>query len=258
MSQDIKLYISITSFKEREGKLLKCLVGLKKQSLTPDKIYIYLSEDNAILGNGFTNKKLSPGLKSYIDSNKNIEIIWGKDIGPYGKLLPVLKKKWNEDCLIVTLDDDTIYDYNLFKNLVKDYNLHKCVISYRGIKMDIQNIKELKYPKIGKLTTGKSIFNFATGKGGVLYHPSFFHKTKDLIFREDIFTNICKTADDIWFMLVRYFNGIECLLGDEKWLLTDLTDNDAKSNLFYLNNIEGNNNLQIKKVLEKFQELELL
>ena len=74
MSQDIKLYISITSFKEREGKLLKCLVGLKKQSLTPDKIYIYLSEDNAILGNGFTNKKLSPGLKSYIDSNKNIEM----------------------------------------------------------------------------------------------------------------------------------------------------------------------------------------
>ena len=216
MDNPLKIYVSITSYKEREEKLLRCLSGLKRQKLIPDKIYLYFSEDNAILGKGFLGKKISKELELYINSNKNIEIIWGKDIGPYGKLLPVLKEKWDENCVIITLDDDTIYHNGLVKNLVDDYNKHKCVISYRGFKIELKNITDLNYHRIDKPGgKEKSVFNFPTGKGGVLYHPSFFHKTGDLIFREDIFLDICRTADDIWFMLVRYCNNIECFLGNK-------------------------------------------
>ena len=50
----------------------------------------------------------------------------------YRKLLPLLKDKWNEDCIIITIDDDTIYDTNLIENLVNDYHTNKCVIGNRG------------------------------------------------------------------------------------------------------------------------------
>ena len=67
----------------------------------------------------------------------------GKNTGPYRKLLPLLKDKWDEDCIIITLDDDVIYYTKLIKNLVNDYNKHKCSIGYRGFTPYLINLKIL-------------------------------------------------------------------------------------------------------------------
>lgn len=252
MSQPI--YISLTSIYRRQHLLYQCLVGVLKQTLQPTFIYLYLSEYPSFFDDGFNNQKITnEKLKKLIDENERIEIIWGEDIGPHGKLLPLLKKKWEEDCLIITLDDDTIYDFNLIKNLVEDYKKYNCVISYRGFKPGITDITELKYGD-NKGKEKKNMFNFPTGKGGILYHPTFFHKTGDLIFNEDVFKNICKTADDVWFLLVRIANKVECYLGTKKWLLKD---NHDPTGLYTINNKNYfyKNNKQITDIVCKFKEL---
>ena len=248
------VYISLTSMFNRQQRLYECLFNLLKQSYKPDKIYIYLSEDPSFFDNGFINKKITyQPLLSLLNKNKIFNILWGKDIGPYGKLLPLLKIKWSDDCLIITVDDDTVYDFNLIKNLVEDYKKYNCVISYRGFKPSITDITELKY-NVNKGKEKKNMFNFPTGKGGILYHPTFFHKTGDLIFNEDVFKNICKTADDVWFLLVRIANKVECYLGTKKWFLKD---NHAPIGLYTINNKNNcyKNNKQITDVVCKFKEL---
>ena len=58
------------------------------------------------------------GTNIFIIENDIFKVFWGNDIGPYGKLLPLLKKKWKEDCLIITLDDDT---YETVKDVKSKY-----------------------------------------------------------------------------------------------------------------------------------------
>lgn len=255
---DIPVYISMTSMFRRQDRLFICLKSILNQSYIPNKIYIYLSEDKSFFDDGFKDKKITnESLLTLISENEIYEVIWGKDIGSYGKLLPLLKRKWEEDCLIITLDDDTVYDYDLIKNLVNDYKKNNCLINYRGLKPDINNINDLynfHYLKRNDMKNDKCLFNFATGKGGILYHPSFFHRTKDLVFNEDIYGSLCKTADDVWFYLVRIANNIDCYLGNKHWLKQDIHDPVGLCSINNKNDSQKNNE-QVRKVTKKLIEL---
>lgn len=251
------VYISLTSIFSRQERLYIVLSNLLKQTLLPNKIYIYLSDKPSFFDNGYVNRKITYiPLENLIKKYDNIfNIIWGDDIGSYGKLLPLLKIKWKEDCLIITLDDDTIYDFNLIKNLILDYNKHNCVINYRGFTPNIkENLTYFNY-NCKKNIKKKYIYNFPTGKAGILYHPSFFHKTGNLIFDETIYKNICKTGDDIWYYFIRIANNIECYIDNKKWLYKDL--HVVKNSLCIINNKNDskNNNEQIKNVFLKLTEL---
>ena len=174
-----------------------------------------------------------------------IELKWTKNIGSYRKLLPLLKDKWNEDCIIITIDDDTEYHKDLINNLVTDYYSKKCVIGYRGFTPKMDKLENFNYENKDKLKN-KDLYNFLTGKGGVLYKPEFFHKSLDLIFNKDIYMNLCNMQDDIWFYLVRIKNNIECFIDNKEWLFKDL----HRGGLCELNNKNNLNTEVLKKTLQ--------
>jgi len=252
------IYISLTSIYRNQKELFLTLQSVVKQSRQPDKIFLYLSDEPSFFDAGFTDKKITDkDLTSLLDKYKDlIHVAWGKDIGPYGKLIPLLKEKWEEDCLIITIDDDTEYHPDLIKNLVEDYSIHKCVISYRGFVPNIKHISDLTYDNrfmnigmqyVSNAEHHKHLYNFPTGKGGVLYHPSFFHKTGQLIFENKIYLETCSTADDIWFMLIRVLNDIPCFLMARRWcdkdnstsgLFVNFNHNNNKNNVFIRNTID--------------------
>ena len=72
---------------------------------------------------GFSNKIITNNnLLSLIENSKEIiELEWVENIGSYRKLTPLLMKKWEEDCIIITIDDDIEYNKILIENMVKDY-----------------------------------------------------------------------------------------------------------------------------------------
>lgn len=250
----IPIYVSLTSIFKNQSVLLETLQSIIKQTRKPDKIFLYLSEDPSFFDNGFKNKKITnTELLKFINNNSIIKIKWGKEMGPYGKLLPILKEKWEEDCIIITLDDDTIYDENLIKNLVDDYNKHKCLICYRGFTPLSENLNNFDYLKRKEKTKKISLYNFPTGKGGVLYKPDFFHKTKNLIFNEKIYLNCCDKQDDIWFYLLRIINNINCYIDNKKWLKQDLTNGNGLYSNFNMHN--NNNTIVLKRTVNKLKEL---
>lgn len=256
------VYVSLTSIQKNQHELHLTLLSILKQTRRPDKVYLYLSDEPSFFDDGFTNKIIThKELSDLLQRESQLfEIIWGKDIGPYGKLLPLLKQKWEEDCCIITIDDDTEYHPELIHNLVQDYEKHQCVISYRGFVPNIKHISDLTYDNrlmnIGLLDVNhechKHLYNFSTGKGGVLYHPSFFHKTGNLIFENKIYLETCATADDVWFVLVRVLNHVPCYLEGKQWYVKD----NSTSGLFVnFNHNNNKNNVHIRKTLERLKQV---
>jgi hypothetical protein len=249
----IPTYISLTSIFDNQSELLKTLNSIKNQLELPSKCFIFLSEEGYLLDKGFKNREITNlKLKNFIQTNEKLfEVRWVKNIGPYRKLLPLLKEKWEEDCLIITIDDDTEYNNNLIYNMKNDYNLYKCVINYRGFTLKKTNglFTYESRDSMKKL----NLHNFCTGKGGVLYHPSFFYKTEDIIFNEDLFTNYCKTTDDIWFYFIRLCNNINCYIDTKPYMISD---NSTKYGLFQnFNSKKQLNTINMIKTIKLLQEL---
>jgi len=206
----LPIYVSITSIFINQDILLKALKSILNQTRRPDKIFLYLSEESYILDDGFKDKKITnPDLLKLINDSSIIDLKWVTNTGSYRKLLPLLKEKWKEDCIIITIDDDTVYTNNLIKDLVSDYLKYKCVINYRGFTPKLDHIDDFNYYKHTELEK-LSLYNFPTGKSGTLYKPEFFHKTKDLIFNDEVYLDTCAKQDDIWFYIVRLLNNIKC------------------------------------------------
>lgn len=113
----------------------------------------------------------------------------------------------------------------------------------------LENFDYLKQDKLQHL----SLYNFFTGKGGILYKPQFFHKTHDLIFNSNIYLSTCHTGDDIWFYIVRLLNNVKGYIGNKKWEVEDLT----LSGLYVTFNVHNNNNTSLfKNTFEKLKDLE--
>ena len=241
-----EIFVSVTSIFSNQDILLETLKSISAQTLLPTKCFIYLSSDPSIFDNGFVDNIITNiDLKDYILNNKIFELNWVKDIGPYTKLLPILKDKWNDDCLIITIDDDTVYDTNLIKNLVNDFNKYKCMINYRGFTFKFDKLNDITYEN--RTYRKLDLYNFATGKGGILYHPSFFHATEDLIFNEELYNKYCDKTDDIWFNFIRICNKIKCYIGNKTWLAKDISSNGL---YVKYNSIDNRNTKNIQELVQ--------
>ena len=248
-----KIYVSLTSIFQKQDTLLLTLKSIYEQTLKPNKIFIYLSDEPFLLDVGFINKNITnKDLENYLNENSYIfELNWVKNTGPYRKLLPLLKKKWDEDCIIITVDDDVIYDNNLIYNLFEDYKKYNCVINYRGFTPKIISLDKFNYFSRKNPPIEKHLYNFPTGIAGVLYHPKFFHKTDDLIFNDEIYLKNLPTADDIWFYLVRICNNIDCFIKDYNFMIKNITNKDISLYKNYNNNNNTHNFLKILEIFKK-------
>lgn len=254
----MKIYLSLTSIFDKQSILLQSLKSIITQSVLPDKCFIYLSEEPYLLDKGFKNKKMNKELLEFINSNKIFEIKWVNNIGPYRKLLFLLKEKWYEDCIILTIDDDVIYNNNLIKDYISDYNIHKCCISYRGWTFDFNNedFSDCIYTKRKPTILKHSKYNFANSGVGMVTHPSFFHKTGNLIFNIDAINELCKTGDDIWYYFCRIANNIDTVIINKPTYFRFLINHNNVA-LFHNYN-KNQNNINIRKTAKKFIEMGLL
>jgi len=264
-----KVYISITSIAQQQRMLYDTLKSIKSQSVLPDKCYVYLSQEPYLLDTGFNDNNITDShLLELINQNTDLfSIVWVENTGPYRKLLNLLHDKWDEDCVIITIDDDTVYHQDFIKDMIGDYKAAGCCIGNRCWYLPVGRSHEMSYQH----TTPKrdvDIFNFHTGKGGVLYHPSYFRKTKDLIFEKSIYIDFCATTDDIWFNLLRMANEVSCAVGSRQfppvrgkrngsYMTRDLCVGPGGKFALYRNyNMRNNRNtVNIRKTVNKLIEL---
>mgnify|MGYP004724921933 CR=1 FL=1 len=230
-----QLIVSLTSFPYRIPTVHLTIKSLLCQTMKPDKIILQLSEDE------FPNKEGDLPENLLKLREEGLTISWNKgNIKSYKKLIPTLKQY--PDAVIVTVDDDRIFDKNMIKDLWNSYlDNPEYIHCHRTTKMLLNKNNEFD-AKAMQFYKEPSFANKLAGGAGCLYPPNTLYKD---ITNEELFTKLAPTNDDIWFWLMAVMNGTKIKLiknakNDPKEIkgikkgpcLTQI--NDRGENLFYV------------------------
>ena len=226
--------VSLTTIPSRSYFIINTINSILLQTIVPRKIYIGIplkSKREPYLQFKFTDN---------ITHNSIVEIItYDMDSGPIMKLITGLDQLTD---MIITVDDDTIYEKHLIENLIKN------------------NDKSLVYCTIGrdiygnKLYGTKTILRSVEGYGGVLYRKNMFDSNfKDNLINQPyyIYTN-----DDLYISSYLYNKKIEIYCIDNNINEPFCTYlNTIKSNPLWIINEKNNNFNMAKEQLRLFKTM---
>jgi len=240
--RDIPIIISLTSYEGRFKELPIALYSLLNQSLKPDRIILWLSDELKEINN------LPYDITQFIKNG--LEIRFVKDIGSYTKAIYAFKEF--SDSIIVTADDDIFYPKDWLKKLYLSYIAHpEDIHVHRAHRVDLNQ----KYNQWKKQVNEENARydNFLTGVGGVLYPEKCFSKE---VLRNDIFLKYSPTSDDIWFWLMALVNKrkVRVVKNHIKMLIHINIFKQLFSKNLYKINKNSQNDIQLERLLKFYGE----
>lgn len=243
-----QLVVSLTTYGKRLYDVYLTIESIMQQTLKPNKIVLWLAYD-------LDKEELPIVLK--MQMSRGLEVRYCKDLKSYKKLIPSLQSF--PDDIIVTIDDDIFYTYDMLENLFRSYlkqpdqihsnRVHRMLLDKDG-KLKPYNdwIYESKQ-------TDLSMFNFPTGCAGTLYPP---HTLSEEVLNEAAFMELAPRADDVWFKAMAMMNGVKCqkVKTHDPYLYFNY---DVQDVALSISNVDqGGNDGQIQAVFEKYDLYRLL
>ncbi|MCI9399232.1 MAG: glycosyltransferase family 2 protein [Lachnospiraceae bacterium] len=239
-----KVIISMTSIPKRIDKVWITIESLLRQTYKPDKILLWLAEDE------FINIKLPDKLMQ--QTGRGLEIKYCENLKSYKKYFFTVKEYPSD--YIVTVDDDVIYAESMLRELIRTYRNNKgCVICHRSHYIEVHHGKLrpynrwTDYHKRNDLDINPTYYNFFTGCAGTLF-PMFLMDRK--VLEKDTFMRLAPYADDVWMNFCSWTSGMK--IKNTKGILGNIISIESSSSkgLTQRNVSRQENDPQIKRVLE--------
>lgn len=196
------IVVSLTSFPARFSLVEFSIKSILNQTLKPDVVLLILPAEEVGSENDLPESVLAfkkQGLKICIVPY---------NLKPHNKYIYALQNY--PDSLVITVDDDCIYDRHMIEDLCKSYSkfprvisakrVHKITTDTGGNLLPYQN---WLYEYHGR--TEPSFDLLATGVGGVLYPPRLLPPET---FDTAKIKELCLNADDIWLKFMEIKNTI--------------------------------------------------
>ena len=230
------LIISFTSFPARINDVWMVIESLKRQTVLPEKIILWLSKDQ------FPNVNDIPdSLKQREDNLFEIRLVDG-DIRSHKKYFYAMTEF--PDKTFITCDDDVFYPPNMVKNLITAARMYPgCIIANVSSEMTYdENGVLLPYVEWkNNFKPYASRNRVQIGIGGVLYPPNCL---SEMVLRKDLFTKLSPMADDLWLSLMARLTHTPVVQSSKNIL--NLPIEDGSPSLSSVNNGEKNmNDVQI-------------
>lgn len=243
--RETPLIVSLTSYPARMGTIVQTLSSLMTQTTKPDKIILWLTEEQ------YPKREADLPIE-VLDLRKfGLTIEWcSRPIRSYTKLIPTLQKY--PDAIIVTADDDIQYRKKWLEGLYNAYlkapNLIHC---YCAPYIRFDEKKQLLPYNQWEITHTElvSYRNLLLGVGGVLYPPRSLHTD---ILKEEVFMQYAPHADDLWFWAMAVLNGTQIHTLKNKSSRTIPVSNVNNEFALFNENSIGENDRQFHKLLELY------
>lgn len=239
-----KVIVSITSYPKRFPQLYYCLKSVMDQTYKPDKIILYLSSD--VSADMVPKNVLA--LQQY-----GLEIDFEcADIKPHKKYYYSMQQY--PDDVVITIDDDVIYEQTLIQKLVDSYKKYpfavSCIRAHK-MKFDAEN-RLLPYSQWEFECCDceqPSMLFLATGVSGVLYPP---HCLSNQAFDMERIKELCFGADDIWLKCMEILNHTCTVIVNCKKRLPFQIPKTQEVALANQNLSQNNNDIYIQKVFQAY------
>lgn len=196
---DADIVVSLTTHEERLQTVYLTVESIMQQTMKPNRILLWISDE-------LQNIQLPKPLQ--VQVKRGLEIKYCTDMRSYTKLLPTLKSC--SESVIITIDDDVIYDRQMIEWMIRDYQKDSSLIYFnRGHRITLKNGMPKKYTEWDFVISDYDIspLNFPTGMGGVLYPINCFLPE---VFNDKVFMDICPLGDDIWFKAMALYSKVSC------------------------------------------------
>ncbi len=249
---DYPLIVSLTTYGKRLNDVYLTIESILRGTKKPNRIILWLEES-------LENETLPDVLVRQM--NRGLEIRYTKNILSFKKIIPTLKLC--PSSIIVTIDDDVIYKFDMIERMFNSYLKEpKAIHANRVHSMTFSSNKVLNSYNNWDWGIDKnslSIYNFATGVGGILYPPNSLNNE---VFNEKAFMELCPYGDDIWLFAMGHLNGYyikKVLTHDNHGY--DYFENESVQDvgLNIKNTLNSNrNDIQIKAVFEKYNIYNIL
>lgn len=118
-----KIIVSLTSWKNRiRSNITQTIFSILDGTVSPDAVYLTLSKHEWSQRTDAEYEALEDIIK-ICDVYKNFHILMvdGPNTKCFKKLIPVMEKHKDEDCIFITVDDDIIYPSNFVELMVKKH-----------------------------------------------------------------------------------------------------------------------------------------
>lgn len=240
-----EVVVSLTTHSYRIHDVHLAIESIMQGTLLPNRIILWLS-------NEYKDTPLPITLQNQM--KRGLEIRYCKDVRSYTKLIPAIREF--PDSAIITIDDDIFYPIDMLEHLINAYNSSDnciCANYVQIIPNDLKNnyISFLEW-SLAQGQMGDSLLLYYQGFAGVLYPP---RSLDEEVLNEEVFLDICKFADDVWFNAMSLKKGtkVRCAnpkLGVQKSVVNQDVQSIALLNVN--NNGEILNDIQIKKVFSKY------
>ena len=245
------LIVSLTSYGVRVNDTLPyTLYSLLQQTQLPNRIVVWLDNVNWSEGN------LPILLKKF--EELGVEFYYVDDIRSYKKLIPALKSF--PDNVIITVDDDLYYNPHTIEWLIDAYKKSDkhSVIGTWAYPAKVSEGKYLPYSSWKEKDDGQITHEYSLiGCGGILYPPHIFD---DEILKQELFMKMAPTADDLWFWAMEKRLNIPIILIPnagyglhEAVNRIDVWKPNREGTLYYINEVQGKNDEQFIKLIDKYQ-----
>ena len=196
------IIVSLTSFSHRVNDVYLTIESIFQQTQKASKVYLWLAEKD------FPNreKDLPKSLIQQMERGLTVKFC-DPDLGPYTKFFYTLKE--NPESLIVTVDDDILYPFDMIDQLYRAYkkepNVIHCQRAHRIMKDDQGGLIPYKKWTKNYKGTEASADVFPTGVGGVMYFPGCF---ADEILDKEAFLKLAPNSDDVWLKAMTLKKGV--------------------------------------------------
>lgn len=193
------IIVSLTSYPKRISTVCQTIQTILKQTFQADKIILWLASEQFPDG----TKCLPEDLLKL--QSEQFEIRWTEDIKSYKKLIPALSAF--PDAIIITVDDDLLFESTLIEKLVNGYlKAPKYIQCHRITAIEYNGFDDIKIvPNASKIYHKPTYLHKLSGGAGCLYPPHCLHPD---VMRKDLFMKLAPTSDDIWFWLMGVLNGV--------------------------------------------------
>lgn len=134
-----RVYVSMTSIRSRLSGVAPTIESIFLGTLKPDRLFVLLSNQSHLLDSGVSRDEILSHPIAELARKWPLTVVLTENIGPHRKLLPLLSRKWSEDCVIVTVDDHELYPRSMLESLLKFYlvSRRKSVVALRSRRMGI-------------------------------------------------------------------------------------------------------------------------